>query len=92
MIDDEDMITNVVDPLILEIYLYKSNYKDRLLISALKEKAYMVRMSDIEENDDSFFVRVEDVHYILRENFRKDIKQFESTPEKSLSNCCSNTS
>jgi hypothetical protein len=87
MIDDEeDMITNVVDPLILEIYLYKSNYKDRLLISALKEKAYMVRMSDIEENDDSFFVRVEDVHYILRENFRKDIKQFESTPEKSLSN------
>lgn len=86
MIDDEeDMITNVVDPLILEIYLYKSNYKDRLLISALKEKAYMVRMSELMD-DDSFFVRVEDVHYILRENFKKDIKQFESTPEKSLCN------
>jgi hypothetical protein len=87
MIDDEeDMIANVVDPLILEIYLYKNNYKDRLLISALKEKAYMVRMSDVVDDDDSFFVRVEDVDYILRENFIKDIKQFESTPEKSLSN------
>lgn len=84
--NDEDEITNGVDPLILEIYLYKNNYKDRLLISALKEKAYVVRMSETIEEDDSFFVRVEDVHYILRENFKKDIKQFDSTPEKSLSN------
>jgi len=84
--NEEDEITNVVDPLILEIYLYKSNYKDRLLISALKEKAYMIRMSEMIEEDDSFFVRVDDVNYILRENFKKDIKQFDSTPEKSLSN------
>jgi hypothetical protein len=82
--DDEDMLTNVVDPLILEIYLFKNNYKDRLLISALKEKAYTVKSPDPE--DGSFFVRVEDVNSILNENFKKDIKQFESTPEKSLSN------
>jgi hypothetical protein len=81
---DEDMIANVVDPLILEIYLYKNNYKDRILISELKEKAHTVRIPEMEGT--CFFVRVEDVISILNTSFKKDIKNFGSISEKSLSN------
>lgn len=80
---NDDMITNVIDPLILEIYLYKNNYKDRILISELKEKAHLVKLdSDI---SNSFFVRVEDVISVLNTTFRKDIRGFESLTGKSLS-------
>jgi hypothetical protein len=79
---EDDMITNVVDPLILEIYLYKNNYKDRILISELKEKAHMVRIPDQEKS--SFFVRVEDVVDVLYSSFRKDLQEFENTSEKAL--------
>lgn len=81
--ENEDAISNVMDPLVLEIFLFKNNYKDRLLISALKEKAHVVKLENLDEN--SFFVRVEDVNLILHDNFKKDIQDFVSTPAQSLS-------
>lgn len=81
---DDDMITNVIDPLILEIYLYKNNYKDRILISELRESAQVVKLPYLENN--SFFVRVEDVNSVLQTSFKKDIMGFETISEKSLSN------
>jgi hypothetical protein len=83
MNDSEDMLNNVIDPLVLEIFLFKNNYKDRLLITALKEKAHVVKIEGTD--DSSFFVRVEDVDNILHNNFKKDILEFESTPSHSLS-------
>jgi|NOAtaT_7_FD_contig_31_1443303_length_2364_multi_4_in_0_out_0_3 hypothetical protein len=80
--EDDDMITNAIDPLILEIYLYKNNYKDRILISELKEKAQVVRIPNQETS--SFFVRVEDVVDVLHDSFGKDLKEFEGTSQKAL--------
>lgn len=80
---EEDILTSVIDPLVLEIFLFKNNYKDRLLISALKEQAHVVTID--EDNESSFFVKVEDVDDILHNNFSKDLKEFASTPEHSLS-------
>jgi len=79
---DEDILTNIIDPLVLEIFLFKNNYKDRLLISALKEQAHVVSIDS--DSEDSFFVKVEDVDEILHNNFSKDLKEFASTPEHSL--------
>lgn len=80
---DDELLNNVIDPLILEIFLFKNNYKDRLLISALKEKAHVVKVEGTDDN--SFFVKVEDVDQILHRNFKKDIMDFDSTPSHSLS-------
>jgi hypothetical protein len=79
MIDEnEDMIISAVDPLILEIYLYNNNYKDRLLISELKEKAHTITVPGIAEN--AFFVKADDMMDILVTKFKKDLSEFESTP------------
>ena len=81
-IDESDMITNAVDPLILEIYLYTNNYKDRLLISELKSKAETIKLPGID--DSSFFVKVDDMYDILHTKFKKDLRDFESTPYDTL--------
>ena len=80
--DESDMITNAVDPLILEIYLYTNNYKDRLLISELKSKAQTIKIPGID--DTSFFVKVDDMYDILHDKFRKDLRDFDSTPYDTL--------
>ena len=79
---DKDTLTSITDPLVLEIFLFKNNYKDRLLISALKEQAHVVTLDG--ESTDSFFVKVEDVDEILHNNFSKDLREFAATPEHSL--------
>ena len=79
---NDDMITNAVDPLILEIFLYKNNYKDRLLITELKERARTVKIPGNE--DSAFFVKTDDMYDILMTKFKKDIKDFDSTPDESL--------
>lgn len=84
MTDNDNMLSNLVDPLILEIYLYKNNYKDRLLISELKEKARTVKVPGMETN--SFFVNVEDMVDILHGKFEKDIIELNSTSSESLAN------
>ena len=77
-----DMITNAVDPLVLEIFLYKNNYKDRLLISELKEKAQTIKIPGLENG--SFFVKTGDIIDILNTKFKKDLDNFESTPSENL--------
>lgn len=79
---DENSITSAVDPLILEIYLYNNNYKDRLLISELMEKAQTVKIPGLD--DSSFFVKIDDMWEILNTKFRKDIRDFDSTPFNTL--------
>jgi hypothetical protein len=68
----------MIEPLILEIYLNKADYKDRLLIGDLKKRAHTVHMPEL--GDSSFFVKAEEVEEILYTKYRKDISNFESTP------------
>lgn len=80
--DGIDFIPGLVDPLILEIFLNSNNYKDRLLISDLKKKARLVKFGDFEEN--SFFVRVDEVDEILHTKFLRDLKEFDTLSDTSL--------
>lgn len=81
--NEDDMLSSAVDPLIFEIFLFNNNYKDRLLISELREKANTVKLPGVV--DSSFFVQVDDVWDILNTKFKKDLNDFDSTPEQSLS-------
>lgn len=76
-LDEEDYM---IEPLILEIYLNKADYKDRLLIGDLKKCAQTVHVPEL--GDSSFFVKVDEVEEILYTKYRKDISNFESTPPK----------
>lgn len=71
-------VDEMIEPLILEIYLNSNNYKDRLLITDLKKKAQIVKLPMVD--DSSFFVKSEEVSDILYEKYRKDIKNYQSTP------------
>lgn len=82
MINDDGLLTNTIDPIILEIFLYKNNYKDRILISALKKRAQTVKIPGHVKN--SFFVNVHDMQEIIYSRFLKDIEDFDSTPNQSL--------
>jgi hypothetical protein len=77
---DEFMI---VEPIILEIFLNKNNYKDRILISELKKKAQMIK---VPEEDSSFFVKTEEVEDILYNKYKKEIQNLDSTSPKNLAN------
>jgi len=80
--ENDDTITNAIDPLILEIFLYNNNYKDRLLISELKEKAHTVKVPGLDET--SFFVKTDDMIDVLNTKFKKDLRDFDSTPSENL--------
>ena len=67
----------LTDPQILEIFLYNSNYKDRILIAEMKERAHIVSIPHLSPN--SFFVQVDEVDEILQTKFRKDLDNFAST-------------
>jgi len=73
----DDMMSFVSDPLILEIFLYQNNYKDRILLSEMKKRAQLVKMGN--EDSNSFFVRIEDIEDILLTSFIRDINNFDST-------------
>lgn len=75
-------LSEFIDPLIIEIYLFSSNYKDRLLIAELKKRSQKIKI-DL-KSDNAFFVSVNDVSDILYTTFLRDIKDFESTPIDSL--------
>ena len=78
----EDTISNLVDPLILEICLYKNNYVDRLLITELKQKAHTVTIPGMDNS--SFFVKIDDIEMILNNRFKKDLQNFDATPYNTL--------
>lgn len=82
MTNEDGILSGAIDPIILEIFLFKSNYKDRILISELKKRAQVVKVPGHETN--SFFVNIEDMQDILYNRFMKDIQDFDSTPNRSL--------
>lgn len=71
-------MSSIADPLILEIFLYKSNYKDRILIAEMREHAQIVSLPT--DADNSFFIRVDEIDEILNTKFKKDLINFASTP------------
>lgn len=77
-----DFVPGLIDPLILEIFLNNNNYKDRILISDLKRRAKLIKLQDLDEN--SFFVRSEELESILATKFDSDIREFSSLPNSSL--------
>jgi hypothetical protein len=72
----------IIEPIILEIYLNKSNYKDRLLINDLRKGAQIIKMVD--EDSSSFFVKAEDVEDIIYTKYRKDIQNLDSSPPSKI--------
>lgn len=79
---NEEFVPGLVDPLILEIFLNSNNYKDRLLISDLKKRARIVKFGSQDEN--SFFVRAEEVDEILHTKFIEDLQEFDTISNSSL--------
>lgn len=78
-----DVITSMIEPLVLEIYLYQNNYKDRLLISEIEEKVQTIKM---EGQRNSYFVKTDDVYEILNTKFKTDLEEFQSTSPENLNN------
>lgn len=88
MINDENESLGdyffMIEPVILEIYLNKNNYKERLLINDLKKSARTIKIDHITE-DSSFFVNASEVEEILYTKYRKEINNFDSThPDRLL--------
>lgn len=79
MIDNEskDSISFMIEPLVLEIYLNKENYKDRLLINDLKKNAQIIKLP--EHGPSSFFVKASELEGILHTRYYDDIQNFDST-------------
>ena len=77
-----DFVSGLIDPLILEIYLNNNNYKDRLLISDLRKRAHLVKLQNLDEN--SFFVKAEELEAILATKFQSDLREFSTLPSSSL--------
>ena len=74
----------MIEPVILEIFLNKNNYKERLLINDLKKSARTIKIDHITE-DTSFFVNASEVEEILYCKYRKEINNFDSThPDRLL--------
>ena len=86
MINDDDPELGeyffMIEPLILEIYLNKQNYKDRLLINDLRKGARTIRL-DLDSSS-SFFVNAEEVQDILNTKWKKEIDNLDSTPRSAL--------
>ena len=76
-----DYVSPLVQPLILEIFLYQNNYKDRLLVSELRKRINIIQT---EEDDNSFFVKADDVFYVISSKFAKDLDIFRNSPDKTL--------
>lgn len=61
-------VINVEQPTIIEIILYRNNWKDNQLIHTLKRDSQMINIS---EKKDSFYVDVEDFTSCLKKFDRK---------------------
>lgn len=71
-----DFLSPAIQPQILEIYLYKNNYKDRLLVNELRKRTSVIHAP---EDDNSFFVKADDVYSILNTKFSKDLELFRTS-------------
>tara|TARA_Y100000389_G_scaffold126178_1_gene123538 strand:+ start:461 stop:1099 length:639 start_codon:yes stop_codon:yes gene_type:complete len=73
-------VINVEQPTIIEIILYRNNWKDNQLIHTLKRDSQMINIS---EKKDSFYVDVEDFTGCLKK-FDKEIEKIDALPEEGL--------
>ena len=73
-------VINVEQPTIIEIILYRNNWKDNQLIHTLKRDSQMINIS---EKKDSFYVDVEDFTSCLKK-FDKEIEKIDALPEEGL--------
>ena len=80
MIDNEsENFSFMIEPLILEVYLNKENYKDRLLINDIKKNAQIIKLP--EHGPSSFFVKASELEGILYTRYYDDILNFESASQ-----------
>lgn len=77
MIDSEFDLVYMIEPTIVEIYLNKENYKERLLINDLKRSAKNIYVPEM--GDSSFFVSSREIRAILNERYKKDVENFQSS-------------
>lgn len=82
MPNDLPTVSSLVQPLILEIYLNNSVYKERLLINDLKRSSKLIELPDDKSN--SFFVRAEELEEVLYDGFGKEILNFRSSSESQI--------
>lgn len=71
-----------IEPLMIEVFLYKHNYKDRLIIGEIKQRLRTVKLNP--DNNQSFAVLADDVLSILQSKFKKDLNMFDSLPPDNL--------
>mgnify|MGYP000730877995 FL=1 len=81
MPNDLPTISSLVQPLILEIYLNNSIYKERLLINDLKRSSKLIELPD---KSNSFFVKAEELEEVLYDGFGKEILNFRSSSESQI--------
>ena len=62
--------TNFEYPLIVEVTMYKHNLGDNRLLSLVRRNA---RLNRIQNSNNHFFVSIDDVQKILKENFQDDL-------------------
>lgn len=83
MTQNDEIVPFSVEPIILELFLFKNEYKDRLLISEIKKRIKIIP-SNISSEKNTFFVPVKELKKILNTKFNKDIVDFRNTPETAL--------
>lgn len=81
------LISSLIQPLILEIYLNKSVYKERLLINDLKRSSRVIELP--EGSNNSFFVKASELEEILYEGFENEILNFRSVSDNQIGSSAS---
>jgi hypothetical protein len=76
-----DYISPLVQPLILEIFLYQNNYKDRILVSELRKRTNLIQNGD---DENSFFVKADDLFNVITSKFAKDLDMFRNSNDKTI--------
>tara|TARA_R110000868_G_scaffold141780_9_gene358569 strand:+ start:11752 stop:12417 length:666 start_codon:yes stop_codon:yes gene_type:complete len=87
MPSDLPLISSLIQPLILEIYLNNSIYKERLLINDLKRSTRIIGFP--EDSSNSFFVKAEEFQETLYTVFGKEILNFRSTSDSQIGSSAS---
>ena len=82
MPSDLPLVSSLIQPLILEIYLNNSIYKERLLINDLKRSTRVIELP--EDSSNSFFVKADELEEILYTGFGKDIINFRSASDSQI--------
>lgn len=74
----------LIEPIVLEIFLNKNNYKDRILISEFNKKANRIFLFD--DSNSSFYLNCDEVEDIIYNKWKKEIENFRGASPKNLQN------